>query len=326
MAWGFMESLSDIAVFVKVVDTGSFTRAATELELSKAAVSKYVGRLEQRLGARLLQRTTRRLTLTEAGEALYRRSALALAELQGAEHDVAQLTGAPRGVLRVSAPLYFGTVSLAPRLREFQRRYPEITLHLELDDRRVDLVRERFDVAVRISQHIDPGLVARRLVGCPMVLVGAPSYLDRRGEPAEPASLHQHECLAYSLARMPDEWRFRASNGRWIAVATRARLRSNNAFVLKQATLDGLGLGLFPDFFVEREMADGRLRALLPDYRTPEASVNAVYASRRQVLPKVRAFVDFLVDQFGGGASGSGSGVRTPSPRPLRTPSARRSR
>lgn len=294
-----MENLLDTAVFVKVVELGSFTRAAGKLELSKAVVSKYVSRLEQRLGARLLHRTTRRLTLTEAGEALYRRSTGALSELADAEKDVAQLTGAPRGLLKVSAPVYFGSVKLAPLLRDFRVRYPDITLDLDLDDRFIDLVKERFDVAVRISAMADSSLVARRLAPCPLVVVGSPAYFKRRGVPRVPADLRDHDCLAYSLLRAPNEWRLRPARGRWIAVTVGSTLRSNNDFVLKQAAVDGLGLGMFPDFFIERELADGRLQRVLADCETPAASINAVYATRRHLLPKVRAFVDFLVERIG---------------------------
>ena len=291
-----MENLSDIAVFVDVVQTGSFTAAAERLEISKAVVSKYVTRLEQRLGARLFHRTTRRLTLTEAGEALYGRSASALAELENAERDVAQLAGAPRGRLRVSAPTYFGTVTIAPLLKPFLLRYPEITLDLDLDDRIVDLVRDRYDVAIRISSSVDSALVARRLATSTLVTVASPAYVRRRGRPRTPAELRQHACLGYSHARMPNEWRFRARKGPWVAVTVESALYCNNDFVLKQAALDGLGVGVFPRFFIARELAERSLVEALPDYDMPALSVSAVYASRRHVPPKVRAFIDFTAE------------------------------
>jgi DNA-binding transcriptional LysR family regulator len=294
-----MDRLADVAVFARVVELGSFTRAAEAFEVSKAVVSKYVTRLEQRLGARLLQRTTRRLTLTEPGAALYRRSLGALAELAEAENDVAQLTGAPRGVLRVSAPTYFGSVTLAPALKDFRARYPDVALDLDLDDRMVDLVKERFDLAVRIAAMTDSSLVARRLAPCPLAVVGAPGYFARRGVPRAPADLREHECLSYSLSRNPNEWRFRPPRGRWVAVTVRSSLRCNNDFALKQAALDGLGIGMFPSFFVEREIADGRLRQVLAEHGTGELSINVVYASKRHLLPKARVFVDFLVERFG---------------------------
>lgn len=297
-----MDNLADIAVFVQVVETGSFTAAAEQLNVSKAVVSKYVTRLEQRLGARLLQRTTRRLTLTEAGEALYAKSSGALAELADAEADVARLTGAPRGHLRVTAPTYFGSTILAPLLKDFVARYPEIRLELDLDDRITDLVKDRFDVAVRITPQVDPGLVARRLAESALVVVGSPAYFKRRGTLKTPADLKDHACLGYSLARIPDEWRFRAPKGRWIAARIACPITCNSDFVLKQAALDGVGLAYFPRFFVARELEDGQLVQALAGYGTPALSINLVYASRRNLLPKVRAFVDFLAGRLPGRA------------------------
>ena len=294
-----MNPASDIAVFVRVVELGSFTKAADTLEISKAAVSKYVNRLEQRLGARLLHRTTRRLTLTEAGQALYGRSAAALAELGEAENDVAQLTGKARGLLRVSAPTYFGIATLAPHIKEFRARHPEVTLDLDLSDRLVDLVKERFDVAIRISAMHDSSLVATRLAPCPTALVGSRAYFRRRGTPATPADLASHEGLGYSIIRTPNEWRFRAPKGRWLTVTMQSTLRCNNDFALKQFALDGLGLSLFPRFFVENELASGRLVQVLADYPGPELSINAVYGTRRHLMPKLRVFLDFLRERFG---------------------------
>ena len=324
-----VDRLTDVAVFVRVVELGSFTRAADALGVSKAVVSKYVSRLEQRLGARLLHRTTRRLTLTEPGAALYRRSLGALAELAEAENEVAQLTGAPRGVLRVSAPTYFGSVTLAPVLKEFCARYPEVSLDLDLDDRFVDLVKERFDLAVRIGAMTDSSLVARRLAPCPLVVVGAPAYFARRGVPRTPADLRDHDCLTYSISRVPNEWRFREPRGRWVAVTIRGSLRCNNDFALKQAALDGLGIVMFPSFFAEREIAEGRLQPVLAGYDTGELSLNVVYASRRHPLPKARVFVDFLVERFGApGAALSppASAAAPPSPRPRGRSSRRATR
>jgi DNA-binding transcriptional LysR family regulator len=297
-----MTPASDIAVFVRVVDLGSFTKAADALEISKAAVSKYVNRLEQRLGARLLHRTTRRLTLTEAGQALYGRSAAALAELGEAENDVAQLTGKPRGMLRITAPTYFGSTTLAPRIKEFRERFPEVTLDLDLSDRLVDLVKERFDVAIRISAMLDSSLVATRLAPCPTALVGSPAYFRRRGTPATPADLASHEGLGYSIVRTPNEWRFRASKDRWVTVTVHSTIRCNNDFALKQFALDGLGLVYFPSFFVESELASGRLVQVLEDYPGPELSINAVYETRRHLMPKLRAFLEFLRERFGAGS------------------------
>lgn len=290
---------SDIAVFVRVVELGSFTKAADALGLSKAFVSKVVNRLEQRLSARLLHRTTRRLALTEAGEALFARSAAALAEIAEAENDVAQLTGKPRGTLRVTAPGYFGVTTLAPRLKEFRVRYPDVALDLDLSDRIVDIVKERFDVAVRISSMGDSSLVATRLAPCPTALVASPAYLRRHGTPKTPADLADHEGLGYSIVKTPNEWRLRGPKGRTFTVTVQSSIRCNNDFALKQFALDGLGVVFFPRFFVEGELASGKLVQLLPDYPGPELAINAVYETRRHLLPKVAAFLGFLKENFG---------------------------
>ena len=294
-----MREQSDVTVFVRVVELGSFTKAADALAISKAAVSKYVSRLEQRLGARLLHRTTRRLGLTEAGDALYARSRAALAELVEAENDVAQLTGKPRGLLRVTAPSYFGVTMLASRLKEFRARYPDVTVDLDLSERIVDIVKERFDVAVRISAMPDSSLVATRLMPCPTALVGSPAYFRRHGLPATPADLSAHEGIGYSIMKAPSEWRFRAAKGRSITVSVQSTIRCNNDFAIKQFALDGLGIANFPSFFVEAELASGKLVQVLADYPGPELSLNAVYETRRHLLPKVAAFLGFLKERFG---------------------------
>jgi DNA-binding transcriptional LysR family regulator len=294
-----MREQSDVAVFVRVAALGSFTKAADELGISKAAASKYVTRLEQRLSARLLHRTTRRLGLTEAGEALYARSRSALAELAEAENDVAQLTGKPRGLLRVTAPSYFGVTMLAPRLGEFHERCPDVGLDLDLSERIVDIVKERFDVAIRISSMPDSNLVATRLMPCPTALVASPAYLKRRGTPTTPADLAAHEGIGYSIVKSPNVLSFRGPRGRAIAVTVQSSIRCNNDFFIKQLALDGLGLAFFPRFFVEGEIASGRLVQVLADYPGPELSLNALYETRRHLLPKVAAFLSFLKERFG---------------------------
>lgn len=307
-----MDDLSDVAVFVRVVERGSFTAAAISLGISKAGVSKCVGRLEYRLGARLLHRTTRRLTLTEAGEVLHARASTALADLREAQHDVIQLAGTPRGLLRISAPTYFGSVSLAPMLKDFRARYPEVTLDLNLDDRLVDLVQERFDGAIRIAVLTDSSLIARRLAPCPLVVVASPAYLARRGVPRTPDELRAHECLSYSISRNPESWSFRDPEGRWFAVPIASAIRCNNDFVLKQAAVDGLGLAMFPRFFVERELRGGTLAQVLRDARAQEPWINLVYATRRNLLPKLQVFGDFLAERL---RADGASDDRTPADR-----------
>lgn len=293
-----MEALSDLAVFVQVVERGSFTAAAEHLELSKAVVSKYVGRLEKRLGARLLNRTTRRLTLTEAGEALYARASVALADLAAAEAAVTELTGTPRGRLRVTAPVHFGEVWLAPQLREFCARYPELSLELDLDNRLVDLVAEGFDVGLRIATDLSStSMVARTLARTRLLTVASPAYLAARGVPREPADLQHHDCLGYSLDRTPSEWRYRV-NGQRVSVRVHGRIRCNNDGALKRAVLDGLGILRFPALFLRHELASGALVLLLEPYEPDPAVVAAIFPTRRNLAPKVRVFVDFLAERL----------------------------
>lgn len=293
-----MDQISDIAVFVQVVEQGSFTAAAEHLSLSKAAASKYVGRLEKRLGARLLNRTTRRLTLTEAGESLYARAAVAIADLAAAESCVVELTGQPRGRLRVTAPSHFGEVFLAPLFSEFRSRYPDVTLDLDLDNRIVDLVQEGFDVGIRITTLASSSLVARKLADIRMVTVASPAYLAKHGMPRVPSDLREHECLAYSLDRTPSEWRYCHGLHRLISVRVQGSFRCNNDGALKRAALDGLGILRFPALFVERELREGTLAAVLQEFEMQKVTLSAVFPTRQNLAPKVRVFVDFLAEQF----------------------------
>jgi DNA-binding transcriptional LysR family regulator len=214
-----MDALADIAVFVRVVERGSFTLAADELELSRAVVSKYVSRLEERLGARLLHRTTRRLALTEAGAALFEASRGALERIEEAEGAVAQLQSEPRGRLRVSAPMSFGILHLGPAMADFARLNPRVTLDVRLDDRFVNLVEEGVDVAVRIGALTDSSLVARKLASTRVLDCASPAYLAERGEPEAPEDLAAHNCLLYSYLSTANVWRFTAPDGREVPVA-----------------------------------------------------------------------------------------------------------
>ena len=294
-----MDNLADIAVFVRVVERGSFTLAAGELELSRAAVSKYVSRLEGRLGARLLNRTTRRLSLTEAGAALFEASRGALERIEEAEGAVAQLQSEPRGRLRVSAPMSFGILHLGPAMADFARAHPRVTLDVRLDDRFVNLVEEGIDVAVRIGALTDSTLVARKLATARMLACASPAYLAEHGEPATPEDLAAHNCLIYTYLSTANVWRFAAPDGREVPVAVNGSFRINNGIVLAEAAAAGHGILLTPSFYVGAMLRDGRLRRILARYRLPDLGIYAVYPQRDHVPPKVRAFVDFLVKRFG---------------------------
>jgi DNA-binding transcriptional LysR family regulator len=294
-----MDRLTDVAVFVRVVERGSFTLAAEDLELSRAVVSKYLTRLEERLGARLLNRTTRRLALTEAGAALFEASRGAIERIEEAEAAVAQLQSEPRGRLRVSAPMSFGILHLGPALAQFARAYPKVSLDLKLDDRYVNLVEEGIDVAVRIGALTDSSLVARKLASTRAVACAAHEYLAQHGEPESPEDLATHNCLIYSYLSTANVWRFTAPDGREIPVAVNGTLRINNGIVLAEAAVAGQGILLTPSFYVAPLLRQGRLKRILANYRLKELGIHAVYPQRDHVPPKVRAFVDFLAQRFG---------------------------
>ncbi len=294
-----MDNLADIAVFVRVVERASFTMAADDLGLSRAVVSKYVSRLERRLGARLLHRTTRRLSLTEAGAALFEASRGAIERIDEAEAAVAQLQSEPRGRLRVSAPMSFGILHLGTAIAEFSRAHPLVSLELRLDDRFVNLVEEGIDVAVRIGALTDSSLVARRLASTRQVVCASPGYLAETGEPESPHDLAAHNCLLYSYQSSANVWRFTGPDGREIPVAVAGNLRINNGIVEAEAAVAGMGVLMSPTFYVGSLIRDKKLRQVLDNYKLPDLGIYAVYPQRSQVPPKVRAFVDFLARRFG---------------------------
>jgi DNA-binding transcriptional LysR family regulator len=296
-----MDNLADVAVFVRVVERGSFTRAADELELSRAVVSKYLTRLEERLGVRLLNRTTRRLSLTEAGAELFAASRGALERIAEAEGAITRLQREPRGTLKINAPMSFGILELAPALPEFLRKHPDIQVDLRMDDRQVDLVEEGFDVGVRITQRLAASsLVARRLATCRQWVCASPSYLAEHGEPESPEDLSAHNCILYQYALAANVWRFRAPGGRDIAVAVTGNLRANNGIAEREAAVRGVGILLTPSFYVGEELRSGKLVRLLREYSLPELGIHVVYPKREFVAPKTRAFVDFLALRWSG--------------------------
>lgn len=297
-----MEYLSDIAVFVRVVEAGSFTAAADKLGLSQSAVSKAVNRLEERMGTRLLNRSTRRLSLTETGTALHDRSKHALVEIEEAELEVARLQLEPRGVLRVNAPMSFGILHISPLLAEFLERYPALTIDLQLDDRVIDLVEDGFDCAIRIKTLEDSTLVAKKLGPSRQVICATPNYFQRNGTPKTPAELKDHPVLIYTNRPTPGEWELRGPDQKKIKIQTHARLHSNNGLALMNAGLKDLGIMILPTFYIDQELQEGALVTCMDDYRVePEIHIHAIYPERRYLAPKVRAFVDFLAEWMGQG-------------------------
>lgn len=284
--------------FALVAAEGSFSRAAERLDMSPQLASKYVGRLEARLGVRLLNRTTRRLSLTEAGRAYFDRVRQVLAEIDEMEHAVGDLTGRARGTLRINAPMSFGQHHLTPAIVEYQDAQPEVDVELTLNDRFVDLVSEGFDVAIRIGRLEESSLVARRLAPVRGAVCGAPDYLQRRGRPATPEELAEHDCLRYTYSADYSRWRFER-DGREHSVRVKGSFASNNGDALRVAALAGKGLILQPTLIVGEDIRAGRLEAVLGEYHTESLNIHAVYAHRQYLSAKVRSFVDFLAGYFG---------------------------
>jgi DNA-binding transcriptional LysR family regulator len=296
-----MSIAADMEAFERVVELGGFTPAARALGLSPSAVSKLVARLEDRLGARLFRRTTRRLSLTEAGQAFHRHAQRIVADIADAELAVTRLSDAPRGLLRVSTATIVGHHQLQALVPEFLARYPEIKLELSLSDVYVDLVAEGFDLAIRAGALSDSTLVARKLGEFDRRVVAAPAYLERHGEPRTPADLARHNCLTFSHQTQLNQWPFRVGPGaaETEAVQVRGNYSSNNAETLFQLALGGLGILRMSDIAVGPAVRDGRLKPLLEDWASPDRlAFSAVYPSRRHVPPKVTAFVDFLAGKF----------------------------
>jgi DNA-binding transcriptional LysR family regulator len=293
-----MDRLASMEVFVRVVETGSFSGAAERLGLSRAAASKQVMQLEERLGTRLLNRTTRRLSLTEDGQAFYERSLRILAEMEAAEAEAADRHGEPRGTLRLSAPVSFGLLHLGGALSGFLERHPAVAVTVTLDDRYVDLVEEGFDAAIRIGRLADSSLVARRVCAVELLLVASPDYWRRHGKPGSPAELAGHPALLYTLAAFGREWRLADRAGREETVLAKPVLAANNGDVLRAAALAGTGVALLPDFIVGQDVREGRLEEAVPGWRGPQGGIHIVWPSSRHVAIKLRAFIDHLVAHF----------------------------
>ncbi|WP_068824766.1 LysR family transcriptional regulator [Pseudomonas sp. BMS12] len=299
-----MDRFTALNVFRQVVELDSFAAAARHLGLSPAAVSKNINELEAHLAARLLNRTTRRLSLTEAGSRYYEQIVRVLDDLQDADSSLGPLQEQPSGTLRVSAPMSFTLVRLAELVPRFLERYPELSLDLQLDDRRVDLVKEGFDLALRGSDRLeDSSLVARHLMTFDHVLCGAPAYFQRNGVPADPEELRRHECVSFTLSGHAAEWSFQRG-GETRRVPVRGRYRVNSSLALCAALRGGHGISLVPELYVREDLARGTLQAVLGDWQMVQTQIYAIYPSRRHLQAKVRAFVDFLLQELGGDCVG----------------------
>jgi DNA-binding transcriptional LysR family regulator len=292
-----VDRVAAIQAFVRVVEAGSFARAAQRLRSSTSSISRQIAALEQHLGARLLNRTTRKLSLTEGGQAFYERSVQLLAELEEAE----QLAGAaatPRGTIRLTCPRNLAARQVAPLIARFAARHPGVRFDVTVSDSLADLVEEGFDLAIRIGRVGSEGLVARRLGQVKLMLAAAPSYLRANRAPRAPADLAAHRALTYAYAAAPHVWRLIGPDGAWHDVRVAGPVFANSDELLIASAAAGLGLVMAPQFMLEPELAAGHLVRVLPDYEGPVLDMWAVYPSRRHLSAKVRLFVDHLVESF----------------------------
>ena len=294
-----MNRLQAITAFVTVVEAGRFARAAQRLDASVSAVSRHVAELEAHLDARLLNRTTRRLSLTEAGAAFHERCVQLLADLEEAEEGASQGGATPRGTLKLTCPITYGVRMLAPAIAAFVARHAQVRVDVELSDHAVDLVDEGIDLAVRIGAIRSQFLVARRIGSTALVCCASPVYLARHGTPRTPEDLSRHACLTYEYAPVRNQWRFASPDGSERAVRVAGPIHANNGRMLVALAAQGAGIALEPDFMVAPDLADGRLVPILDGWTPPAIPIHAAYPSRRHLSAKVRAFVDFLAERAG---------------------------
>eukprot|EP01037_Dinobryon_pediforme_P014086 gene14086-14205_t len=289
-----MDRLQSMRVFAKVADSGSFASAADSLGLANSVVTRYVADLEHHLGARLLNRTTRSLSLTEAGSIYIERCHQILAEIDEASQIIGQATGTLRGPLRVNAPVSFGIRYLAPIAAKFAKENPDVRLDVTLVDRTVDIIEEGVDLAIRVARIPSSSLIARKLAPARMVVCASPAYLRANGMPKKPGDLVNHRCLEYTYSPTHDEWRFICPDKREVGVRINSALYSNNGDILRAAALEGVGIIMMPTFLVGSDFSAGRLVPLLLDYELPELGIYALFNSRQYVSAKLRAFIDFV--------------------------------
>lgn len=294
----FNDPLDGITVFAAVAEAESFSAAARTLRISKAAVSIQVQKLEERLDTRLINRTTRRVSLTEEGRVYYEHCRRILAVAREAREGLDARHAVPRGLLRINAPMSFGTLHLGTAIADYMAMYPEVEIDLELNDRRVDLMEDGFDLGIRIAKLPDSSLIARRLAPCRRIVLASPTYLEKHGRPTHPEDLRNHNLLAYGYLPQPDVWTFNGPDG-VIEIPQKGNYRANNGDVLIQAAVCGVGIARVPTFFCTHPIAKGKLEIILQDYEDEPVNVYAIYPHRRHLSPRVRSFVDFLSERFG---------------------------
>jgi len=293
-----MDTIESMRAFVRVVELGSFAAAARSLNLSPGMVTKHVGHLEERTGARLLNRTTRLVRPTEAGAAYFERCTAILASVEEAESLAGEDTAIPRGTLKVTAPVEFGNTHLAPIAADFMQQHPQIKLVLDFSNRVVDLVQEGYDVAIRVAQSLDTALVGRQLAVSRFHIVASPRYLEKHGRPETPQALAEHACLTFAVPTSWDEWRF-TRDGETTKVKISPRMLSTSSEALRLAAKTGAGLSALPTFVCGRDLRDGSLVSLFPDHDAGALGIYALYLQRRFLPNRVRVFLDFLTERIG---------------------------
>ena len=292
-----MDKLSSMRAFIKVVELGSFSEAGRALRLSRSAISKYIADLERDLGVQLIHRTTRKVSPTENGQVYFERSLSVLAELDAADQAVAQLQSTPRGLLRVNAPMSFGTIKLGPLIADFMAQYPDLQIQLVLSDEHVDPVQGGLDVTLRIAELDNSILIARKLAAVDRVVCASPGYFKNHGTPAHPNDLRSHQCLTYGFLSTGNQWKLSGADGdHWIAPPW--TLCANNAEVLRDAAVKDCGIAVLPVFLAEQELKSGALVTCLDHYKAPPLTLYAIYPPTRHLSVKVRLFIDFLIERM----------------------------
>lgn len=289
-----MRQLSNVSVFIKIVESGSFAAAAKDLGISKSAVSKQVVKLEESLGVPLLNRTTRKLTLTEPGQFLFERSRALVDEFESLERDVANFNTTPRGLLRLSVANTFAAIKITPLLGEFYEKYPDIKIEFVVDSRKIDLISNSIDLAIRIGKLSDSSLIARKIGSSPRHICASPSYWQRHAKPKHPNDLQHHNCLTYSSSENPNAWEFKDG----LVVPVNGTLKANSGDIILQAVLQGYGVAQLPGFTLENAFKQGLIEEVLTDFPAPMLDIYAVFPENRVGSKKVRVFIDFLVGKL----------------------------
>lgn len=293
-----MDTMDGMKTIVAVVETGSFTAASERLGMSKALVSKYVGEVEQGLGTRLFNRSTRRLALTEAGQRYYDRALPLLEEFSELVDNVTGEQSSPRGLLRISVPVTFGEMSLSPLVPKFLAQHPGIKLDLQLNDRMIDMLEQGIDVVIRIGGVDDSSLVARHIKTLPLILCASPAYLELNGCPQKTQDIGRHQCIIDSNFRIGKQWPIVNPDGNTDSIEVSSRVAANSPRAVRELALAGGGIGMIPRFIVEDALTDGSLQEVLPGHTTLEFGLFAIYPHRRYLSKKVRCFIDFLIAEF----------------------------